>query len=632
MPGMSCPCCGSMVPADTALPSSATQAGKEPNLFAPTVELPRSAVSTIDHFARGPLLALPEFTFSNYILGDRIGYGGMGVVYLALHKKLKCKIALKVIQVGGMYSDVYRSRFNNEAAAIARVVHPHVVRVYDAGEENGYPYLAMEYAAHGTLSERVKARGVLAPLVAARMMAGVARGVHAVNVAGVVHRDIKPSNILLDENDSPKVADFGLARLADGDGQTRSGAILGTPSYMAPEQCRGAKVIGPAADVYALGGTLFFTLVGKSPFPEAASAGAVTRSDYVPGPRDINPELSPTLDAIVRKCLSLNEADRYASAEALADDLGRWERGEPLEAQVPSLATKVLAKAKPYRWPALAALVLLAAGLGVGLAIRPAAASIDDATESIDAAYAQKLLAGKSVELIPAAGLPERPAHWLLNEVKLTLSTAGDKTCGFQTHATSLLTLISDPQLDRYRLTVELRHVENADDGAAVGVFLGHASLPWPGQEAADHFIGLELCDLEKSVALQRVGRCMIRDFWFLHESEKNLTHTIQIQKYPFTSNNTQPTLWRTVRFDVTPEGILVEWQLPDKTWASIATITAEDMAKTVETHKMTWPTNFPGTRLPPMPTWKPRLPLGVYGRNVSAAFRNARLEPLPRP
>jgi tetratricopeptide (TPR) repeat protein len=281
----------------------------------------------------GRLPAVP-----GYELLGVLGRGGMGVVYKARHVQLKRLAALKMVLAGGHAQPEELARFRTEAEAVARLRHPNVVTIYEVGEHDGRPYFALEFIEGGTLAQRL-AGTPLEAAAAARLTALLAAAMEAAHRGGIVHRDLKPQNVLLDGGrlDAPKVADFGLAkRLDDDSGQTRSGAVMGTPSYMAPEQAEGRLAdIGPLSDVYALGAILYECLTGRPPFKGATlldTLEQVRTREPVP-PRDLQPSLPRDLETICLKCLQKEGGKRYASAQALADDLGRFLEGRPILAR-----------------------------------------------------------------------------------------------------------------------------------------------------------------------------------------------------------------------------------------------------------------------------------------------------------
>jgi tetratricopeptide (TPR) repeat protein/tRNA A-37 threonylcarbamoyl transferase component Bud32 len=295
--------------------------------------------------------------FGEYELLEVIAEGGMGVVYKARHRKLQRLVALKVLLAGRFARPSDLQRFRNEAETIAALDHPNIVPVYEVGERDGQLFLSLRLL-DGTLSNHLEHYGG-DPRAAASLLVTVALAVHHAHQRGVLHRDLKPSNILLDAVGQPHVADFGLARrLEDDSGLTQTGAILGTPSYMAPEQTvAGRRVVTTAADVYGLGGILYALLTGGPPFQgdDVFDTMAQVRERAPESPARRNPRVSRELATICLKCLEKEPARRYASAQELADDLGRFLRNEPTRAR-PVGPARRLAKWVRRR-PALAALI-----------------------------------------------------------------------------------------------------------------------------------------------------------------------------------------------------------------------------------------------------------------------------------
>jgi WD40 repeat protein len=274
-----------------------------------------------------------------YEVFHELGRGGMGVVYLAREVRLNRPCALKMILAAGQAGPDAVVRFLAEAEAIARLRHQNIVQVHAAGDHDGHPYLELEYVEGGSLARALDGTP-WPPPPAARLVADLAAAMDAAHRSGVVHRDLKPGNILLTADGTPKVTDFGLAKsLGDSTGPTLSGAILGTPSYMAPEQAEGdARQVGPEADIYAMGAILYELLTGRPPFRGATvletlqqvkSAEPAPPSRLVPGlPRDI--------ELVCLKCLEKDPRRRYAVASDLASDLERFLAGEPVLARAPS--------------------------------------------------------------------------------------------------------------------------------------------------------------------------------------------------------------------------------------------------------------------------------------------------------
>lgn len=281
------------------------------------------------------LFTLPH-QFGDYELLEEVGRGGMGVVFRAHQKSLKRDVAVKMILRGELASDVDRERFRVEAEAAGRLDHPGIVPIYEVGEIDGYCYFSMKYVAGETLSERLAA-GPLSPRETAVILSRVSRAVQAAHQQGILHRDLKPSNIMLDENSQPHITDFGLAkRESDNEHLTRTGAVLGTPAYMAPEQAGGMRGnVGPVSDVYSLGSVLYHMLTGQPPFQAASPVDIVLlvlEQDPLP-PRVVNPTVDRDLEMIALRCLQKPTDLRYASAEALATDLDAYLNDESISAR-----------------------------------------------------------------------------------------------------------------------------------------------------------------------------------------------------------------------------------------------------------------------------------------------------------
>jgi serine/threonine protein kinase len=276
-----------------------------------------------------------------YELLEELGRGGMGVVYKARQIGLNRLVALKMIRAGQLAAVAEVQRFRAEAEAVAQLDHPHIVPVHEVGEQHGLPYFSMELVEGTSLSEHLP-RLAGERRAAVRLLATVARAIYHAHQRGIIHRDLKPANILVDANGEPHVTDFGLARRVEGgSGLTQTGAIVGTPSYMPPEQADGKKGLTTAVDVYALGAILYELLTGRPPFVAETPVETVlqVRAGEPERPRSLNPQADRDLELICLKCLQKDPHHRYSSAEALAADLEHWQAGEPLSVRPPSPVT-----------------------------------------------------------------------------------------------------------------------------------------------------------------------------------------------------------------------------------------------------------------------------------------------------
>jgi eukaryotic-like serine/threonine-protein kinase len=357
-----------------------------------------------------------------YEMIRELGRGGMGVVYLVRQKSLNRTAALKMLLAGGHAGDEQCARFHTEAEALARLRHPNIALIYEVGESEGRPYLVMEYVNGGSLASRLA--GAPWPIrEAAFLVETLAQAIHQAHDRGIVHRDLTPGNVLLalegealpdsGKNGSardtpslerciPKITDFGLAKLylAEGEARTQSGVIMGTPSYMAPEQAEGrSREVSPAADIYALGAILYEMLTGRPPFRAETALETLLQvhgMEPVP-PSRLRPKLPADLETICLKCLHKDASKRYGSALALSDDLRRFLAGEPIRAR------RVSGAERAWRWcrrnPALASLMAAVAALLIAATVGAMVAAVQYRLKAQVEALAKEDLETKQEEL-----------------------------------------------------------------------------------------------------------------------------------------------------------------------------------------------------------------------------------------
>ncbi len=378
--------------------------------------------------------SLPQLP--GYDVLRELGRGGMGVVYLARHLRLNRAVALKVLRAG-LAHPADRERFRQEAEAVARLQHPNVIQIFEVGDWPGghgtAPYLALEFVAGPTL-ERYLAGQPLPPRAAAELVETLARAVHAAHRAGVVHRDLKPANVLLQTQEDrgqrtedrpdallssvlcplsscvPKISDFGLAKpIEGGSGLTETGAILGTPSYMAPEQAVGdVKQVGPAADVYALGAVLYECLTGRPPFRGTTVLDTLdqVRSQEPVRPGLLQPKLPRDLETVCLKCLAKDLHKRYPTAEALADDLRQFREGRPVTARRPSAPERLAKLATRHK-------ALVGSAAAVGLALAAAVAVMAVSLAEARAGRAEAAAAGRELRRLLAESYAQQARQHL---------------------------------------------------------------------------------------------------------------------------------------------------------------------------------------------------------------------------
>ncbi|MGL6095736.1 MAG: serine/threonine-protein kinase, partial [Fimbriiglobus sp.] len=310
------------------------------------------------------LSATCPLAIQGYAVEGVLGYGGMGVVYKAWDTRINRPVALKMM-IGGRYGDpIGRVRFQIEAEVVAQLQHTNVVQLYEFGVHDGQPFVALEFVGGGSLAEKLKAGGALSPVAAAEMVAKIADAVAAAHAKGIIHRDLKPHNILLTPDGEPKVTDFGLARVGESD-MTATGAVLGTPAYMAPEQAAGrTREVGTASDVYALGVVLYELATGRRPFDGPPEQVVIQHiMDEPVAPRSLSRNIPWDFQTICLKCLAKDPKKRYPAA-ALAADLRAFLDGRPITARPVGTLERVAKWGRRNPWRAAAVGAAVTAVLG----------------------------------------------------------------------------------------------------------------------------------------------------------------------------------------------------------------------------------------------------------------------------
>jgi tRNA A-37 threonylcarbamoyl transferase component Bud32 len=302
-----------------------------------------------------------------YEILRELGRGGMGVVYKARQMSLQRVVALKMILSGAHARTRDLDRFRSEAQAVARLHHPNIVEIYEFGEHNDLPYYSLEFVEGGSLARKIRGKP-LRPLEAARITEELARAIQYCHQHGILHRDLKPSNILLTGDGVPKIGDFGLAKQLEADpGLTKSGMVMGTPSYMAPEQTQGrCRDVGPHTDIYALGAILYEMLAGRPPFKGDSVLETMEQvgSQEPPSPSRFQPKVPRDLETICLKAMAKEPNRRYRSALALAQDLERFQAGESILARREGTLARLWRKVRRRPFTAVAFLLVIALAAG----------------------------------------------------------------------------------------------------------------------------------------------------------------------------------------------------------------------------------------------------------------------------
>jgi serine/threonine-protein kinase len=595
-------------------------------------------------------IKLPR-SFGKYELLEEIGRGGMGVVYLARQAGLKRFVAVKMILAGVSASPEERKRFATEGEAMGRLQHPNFVLVHEIDEIDGQFYLSMEYLPGGSLSGKI-AGGRMPQSEAAKLVRTLARAMHVAHQQRIIHRDLKPSNVLLAADGSPKISDFGLAKLQDSEvAQTATASVLGTPSYMAPEQAQPrAGVIGPLTDVYSLGAILYEALTGHPPHqaPTKLETLELVRTQDPAAPHFYRPEVSPNLEAVCRKCLAREPADRYSSAEALADDLGRWLAGEPTLARPPRWYARV------WRWLPKRAVAAVFLTLAFAAALfflprliwpQPSPPEADDALKAIEA----KLRKGQSVTLIDETGEPAWSQFHTGTDFSET-SLADDGTFRINTWDVACLELLRDPQVERYQIHAELRNDavdEKVAAAAEVGLFCAMRDYPLPDSRAY-FFVCLGFNDIvDLPTAFKGLkfspkvepppaptGNTVYVGPQIRWKNEKGMQDDRSGEVKPNVFQcATDGKTWRKITLAVSPEGISSYWSdSPTGDARLLATLTAKSMnektkaglARKLKINNHLG--NVPGAI---NPEFTPRAPCGLFVNHSKVSFRNVVIEPI---
>lgn len=575
-----------------------------------------------------------------YDLLRHLGCGGMGDVWLAREHHAERIVAIKFLRPSG--SPATGDRFLSEVRALGRLDHPNVVRILSVEMDRGEPFYSMEYGAGGTIADRLKAEGPFDPDDAAKICVQLADALATVHEAQTLHRDIKPSNVVFSADGTPKLSDFGLAKLLDAhDELTRTTQAIGTPAFMPPEQIsRKFGAYTPATDVYGLGATLYSMLTGKAPFEGDSNEDVISKvQTNVPvRPRVLRPNLPMPLEAVVMKCLEKKAADRYASAEEFAKDLSRCLERKPPVAPQQTRLRRVRNWCHRHR-VAIATSVLAA---GAAIALTFALAPVEEAER-----IRSELQKGKSVTLIGAKG-PPKHFRWMHGATAFGASDTNEGACEIDPNDIAMLELLDDPGIDHYRIRLEIRQIQsrfriiNEEDKPAAftvdcGVYFSDSVTP-AGNGSVHLFQSVRFRDADSTrpkdpqQLLQPVS--LAASHLIVVPNEPARANGFTWSSVEFLPSKKRPGLWRTIEVEIRPESIQAIWIDRD--------------AKTGEEvrHALPWnPAKSPAFRyakggewtnenLAPrpaiaFPAWRPRMPLGLFTNGTAIAVRNVTITPV---
>jgi serine/threonine-protein kinase len=628
--------------------SHADGSGSQPDPADPTISIPNpstpgphradhSTGSVTTDEVRVPLPpgADPEPglpSIPGYRMLSTLGRGGMGTVYRARQLEMDREVALKLISPGGRDEAAARSRFTREVRALARIEHPNIVPIYDAGDWQGFPYYTMKLVPRGPLSRHL-VRFTDDLRAAVRLVAKVGRAVGALHAVGVMHRDLKPLNILLGDNDEPLVADFGLARwISDDMPLTDSGSPVGTRQYMSPEQSLGSKTdYTPACDIWALGIILFEVLTGRRPFAsdDPVELYLQIRGEPAPPAASFNPAVPPELDAVIGRCLRKRPEDRYPTADAVAADLESWLAGEAFAPPPPERVPSV--RSRRRGWIALAAGLVVVCGVGLGVAFWPKPEVSPNEPPARELTIAEQLAAGETVELI---GPTDKPlVEWrAVHGYEDTVSTVRGGCCTLTSTQFGAIELVSEALPRKVRLETEVVLVTNDMKLAEAGVYVGRKETPFAGtiHHTAVFFFHQESFTflgngpVADPVEVTSTATAELRWFdphpglggRFNSKLGDSLTASFRVPRM-------EPR-WHTWRIDITPDMLTATWD--GEPFQSVTAPGAGDrLAQQVTTRARRIPANALPTFTPPV--FGPGI--GLYVRHGDGVFRNTRLIPV---
>jgi tRNA A-37 threonylcarbamoyl transferase component Bud32 len=566
--------------------------------------------------------ALPGFEIL-----DRLGAGGMGVVYKARQHSLNRLVALKLIRPDVLAGPRERARFRREAEAAARLRHLHVVQVHEIGEYDSQPYAVLEYVEGRTLAQLI-VTGPLAVRNAAELVEKLARAVQHAHDNGILHRDLKPANVLVGADGTAKVADFGLACwLGRPNEQTASGEVLGTPSYMAPEQASGQlKELTPAADVYSLGAILYELLTGQAAFRGRNPLDILeqVKSREPVSLRRLRREVPRDLETICLKCLAKAPHQRYASAAFLADDLVRWLGGKPIQARPESRLARARQQVRRHRSKLallLTVVLTVCAVLTAPAFLRGPASEELEAKRQRDAleAIQNDLAAGHAVELIRATGAP-RYFHWATSAPRQQAFASDGETFAIQAQHEGLLELVPNLLHDQYRFQAEVRQDSSEGHLGLVGIYFAHTRFT-PKEGQGHSFCKLYYNDLGDEAGAdpnqkQRGNALRLYRSVLFEPTMAGPSCGIAPHWFFTPVGPSAKTAWRQLMIEVTDHALIMFWEGQLVCRLSRADVLACSLPQDPRCDTATL-------------EFEPRGALGLYAHLCAASFRNVRLQPI---
>ena len=661
-----CPFCSAEVAvlhADTGLCETCAQKKQETSRNTISADNPTASFHIDPGMEQATTTLFTPETEKNRSLPIPFGYadaqfideGGMGVVVRARELSTGRTVAIKMLHARKMSDDMI-ARFTVEAKALASLRHPNVVFLYEFQERVSPPYLVMEYVDGTSAYAQLKANTRFEIQEAVRVIQQAATGVHAAHRCHVIHRDIKPSNLLIDKNGVVKLTDFGLAkRLDENDDLTNHGGIAGgTPGYMAPEQLN-PKLgeISVTTDVWALGATLYCLLVGHPPYPSSKNDVFDVLSRNHRAVRELRKDVAPVLDAIVQKCLAFEPAERYASAEALANDLDCYLCNRPTVVRPPTWIGRRWNTARNLQTPTVVAWSLALVVLGIiGASFfakqqerPPIVWSAADARNAYFEECRVKLQRGETVKLIKDDG-EDPPEHvaWQYRGYQFTKPFDGEGAAHLISGQNCLAVLLDDPGIDRYILRGEFKQIgtgiNNTTElnektfGHQSGFAIGWQRLKRRSGKEDDSFIAFKYDEGWKNLNEDGTKNASVKGHG-IHYGENGYlrykTSKFNMGEVSFQPKERLPGEWRYLEIHVSPEDIVPRMGIKG---GKMADVRKPTMKPLTEWYLDRLNFNFAIENNPPIDgyveaTWNPRRPLGIWSETSSILLRNVEVVPV---